>query len=307
MVTRSTSLASTAFEHARDSATGRTATDRTPLWLWWNILSIDAPAVAGIWAIVFARAARITLPAAEVLALTASVWLIYVADRILDGWRSADSETLRERHRFYKRHPLSTIGCWAIVLVATLWLVRERLEPAIAQNGLQLAVIVGAYFICVHADCERVFRVLPKEAAVGMIFAAGTVAPAWTHLRGASTGMIAPLCLFGALCTLNCIAIECWENHRPRGAWRKMPHRLIVWADSRIHLLAAGLAVGALLLDLLPFTRGISGGLLPAVSVSAVLLGALNTQRERLSSNALRVLADTALLVPALLALAAGF
>ena len=64
----------------------------TPWWLWWNVLSLDAPMVAVAWALVFAKSASVVLPGAEVAALGLVVWLIYTVDRLLDGHAAASAE-----------------------------------------------------------------------------------------------------------------------------------------------------------------------------------------------------------------------
>ena len=64
----------------------------TPLWLWPNLLSLDAPLVALVWQDFAAHSFGhpLRLPARIVLALT--VWAIYVVDRLLDE----ESATLGE-------------------------------------------------------------------------------------------------------------------------------------------------------------------------------------------------------------------
>jgi hypothetical protein len=55
-----------------------------PVWLWMNLLSLDAPLVALVWQDLLARCyGTLLLPAGRtVLGLT--VWAIYIADRLMD-------------------------------------------------------------------------------------------------------------------------------------------------------------------------------------------------------------------------------
>ncbi len=76
------------------------------------------------------------------------------------------------------------------------------------------------------------------------------------------------------------------------------------WADSRIHLISTALAAGALALCIFYNFRGASQLAWWAISGAAFLMLVLNSMRTNLSSAALRVLADLALLIPALIALA---
>ena len=66
----------------------------------------------------------------------------------------------------------------------------------------------------------RSLRYFPKEFAVALLFAAATALPAWDAAVRRFAGMprhhpLLLLCpLFAALCWLNCMAIEEWEQHR---------------------------------------------------------------------------------------------
>ncbi len=69
---------------------------------------------------------------------------------------------------------------------------------------------VVAYLSIVH--CTK-GRCLPKEAAVGLIFAVGTVLAPFTRAADA-TVLLLPALLFGLLCWLNCSVIETGEGGR---------------------------------------------------------------------------------------------
>ncbi|HEX3435703.1 MAG TPA: hypothetical protein VHT24_02975 [Pseudacidobacterium sp.] len=69
--------------------------------VYWHLLSLDAPTVAALWSWSFARAAHVELPILAPLLLAAGTWLVYVADRILDGASRAKYDGLQLRHHFY--------------------------------------------------------------------------------------------------------------------------------------------------------------------------------------------------------------
>src|ERR1700684_1422603 len=71
---------------------------RYPLWLWWNLLSLDAPSVAFLWSLLFMRALQIPTHDWEIVELVFALWIIYAGARILDGWKTPPSATLPERH-----------------------------------------------------------------------------------------------------------------------------------------------------------------------------------------------------------------
>jgi hypothetical protein len=275
-------------------------------WLWWNVLSVDAPTVAVVWAALFAHASGGKLSAAEAIVLVLAVWLIYVSDRLLDGWTAKDRAALHERHHFCERHRLVLSGLVAFASGALVWLTTEHLPAAEVTAGVKLGVILVLYMTGIHAGRGRVARVFPKEIAVGLLFACGGTLPLWSRSIQFPWGACLPWILFGFLCALNCLSIECWENRPRSGEWRQPPHPFVRWADSRLNRMAAALAIAALAACLVRDPKDSSISALLAVWLGALLLVFLNYGRTKLSPAALRVLADAALLVPALLALVIG-
>jgi hypothetical protein len=272
------------------------STDRLqqiPGWMWPNLLSLDAPAVAVVWALLFARARGIYLSPGAIGALALAVWLIYLGDRVLDGRRTRESEDLRERHLFSAQYRTLLLILVTIGLFAGLWLVCDQLSLNETRDGLLIAACVGAYMICVHAGGQAVKRVLPKEVTVGLLFAAGTALPVWSAGEFPRRALISWL-LFGVLCALNCAAIECWENRE------RLASPILNWVSSRIGWVAVGIAAVAGIAHFLIQTSGAIAG---TIAIAAALILLLDCLRERLSTAALRVLADAALVVPALLAL----
>jgi hypothetical protein len=271
-----------------------------PPWLWWNVLSLDAPAVAGAWALLFARVSGIEVSLATIGALVLAVWLIYVADRLFDGWRATDESALKERHRFCQRHQTVLCAAAGLGTIAGVWLARYGLDFDDVKAGILLGGIVGVYLICVHLGGDTAARIFPKEVAVGLIFAAGTTLPVWSQPRGFSWSELSAWALFGLLCVLNCVAIECWENQGASGG----QSAIVPWANGRVGWFAVGLAALSLVAT---FLVGVSdaAGVAMAMAMAAILTLALHLVRRRLSSDAIRVLADAALLVPAVAVLAA--
>ena len=120
---------------------------RRPLWLWPNLLSLDAPLIAVLWLQLFAVSLHVQLEAAVSLALALVVWLIYVGDRLADGWNANLRAALTARHRFHRLHrrSLSTaasmgsaLGIWACLHLdgATFmpdWRCRWPLRPISSQ------------------------------------------------------------------------------------------------------------------------------------------------------------------------------
>ena len=241
-------------------------------WLWPNLLSLDAPLVAVLWQILFARCLQVSADVLPAALLIAAVWLIYTADRALDVWRGAGT---RPRHEFYRRHWRIVAPIWSAVLLSTSWLAWTSLPVALFYRGLCLVLAVAVYFAAVHVLPRKIHW---KEAGVAVIFALGATVSAWGRVE--TVYDVLTVLLFSCLCWINCVAIEDWEGgeHRwPVAGW------------------AAGVAIAAVLL--LHQTRPVLGSAEAASAVGFILL---DRSRLRLSADALRVLADAALLSPLL-------
>lgn len=240
------------------------------VWLWPNLLSLDAPVVALLWQMLFARCFHARVDPLPSILLVLAVWLIYSADRTLDAWTG---ESPQPRHEFYRRHWRALLPLWILALGAGSALAWTRLTREMLNSGFALGGAVVLYFALLHLG---VFQ-RTKEAAVAVLFALGATLSAWAKVRTAVD--IEAIALFSCLCWINCVAIEHWESP----------------GESRWPIaFAAGfvaLAAGTLLLS----SRPVLGG---AVAASAVCFVLLDRARRHFSRDALRVLADVALLSP---------
>lgn len=271
-----------------------------PWWLWWNILSLDAPMVAVMWQLLVGRQAGASPSVIESTILALTVWLIYVTDHLLDAWPPRGPfSVLQQRHLFCFRHRRAVLGLMFVVGAAVAGLSAVFLSVSEIKSGLKVAVIVLAYLLCVHALHMFAKTSVVKEVAVGFTFAAGVMLSCWS--RAASPSLIFPFILLALLCTLNCLIIEsCEALAAPRCA--------IVSASPWRHTHLNYLAV---ILSLTAFSTLLIGGFRQpfalaflALSSAASLLLLVNCLKNVISAAALRVLADLALLMPAALALA---
>jgi hypothetical protein len=255
----------------------------TRLWLYPNLLSLDAPIVAVVWQVMFAWSFRARFDPLAAVLLILAVWVIYVADRVFDAWRqSAENPVEQPRHEFYRRHWRAVTPVWIAALGISAWLAWTRLPVALFSRGVTLLAAVAIYFGFAHFSKRR----WPKELAVAVLFASGASLAVWEH---AKTWIdIATIVLFGTLCWINCAAIEQWEL---RG--------LDNWPVRR-----AAICVGLIALIFLYDQRPILAG---AETASAFAFVMLDRAKLRLSSDALRVLADVALLTPVLFLPVASF
>jgi hypothetical protein len=246
------------------------------LWLWPNLLSLDAPVVALLWQILFVRCFHARVDPLPSVLLVLAVWLIYAADRTFDAWSGSCA---RPRHQFYRRYWKALLPLWIFALALGLALAWMRLTPELFYSGLALGVAVALYFTLLHLG---IFQ-QTKEAVVAVLFALGATLSAWPNVRTAAD--IEAIVLFSCLCWINCVAIEHWEG------------------ESRWPIAAAAGFVALAAVMLLFSSRPVLGG---AMAASALAFVALDCARRRFSRDALRVLADVALLSPLFLLPVAG-
>ncbi len=188
--------------------------DSAPLWLWPNLLSLDAPLVAVLWQGFLAYRFSLPLSLAGRLVLGLTVWAIYLLDRLLDARRPAwPEEPLR--HRYYRRHSKLMRTLLAIVAAADACIAMVWLRPAILREGLFPLAGVLVYLAVFHISSQRLK--IPKEIAASILFTAGTFLTAWTTIPCPSLAW--PAVAFFMLCLANMIAIEAWE-------WRELPKQL---------------------------------------------------------------------------------
>ncbi len=298
-----------------------------PLHPWpplrlWHLLSLDAPTVAALWCWALARAAGLRLPFLAPLMLAMGTWLLYVADRLLDGLLAASPNTLRERHCFHLEHRRGFLLTGIAVTAILAYLVVTQMPQDVLRENLALGACAVIYLLIVHlpparrSSPPRLAWSFPKELAVGIVFAAATAVPAWSRLgdtvvwTAARVQLVPEIVLFALLCTLNCVAIETWEDtweysqgdthslqSRPHAATRSLGR----------HLLSTALIIDGFAASLL-----LSGGtrmsqpqaalvaLIIAGMLSAFCFPVLDSLRPRISPLALRIAADAALLTPLL-------
>ncbi len=259
--------------------------------------------MAVLWAWSFERAAgaRISISALAVLGL--GTWLIYVADRLLDARPSRSSAALRtdlrERHFFHARHQRILLAVAWPVAAALLWLI-VRMPAADRRDDTLLFAVAMLYFGSVHLAMPRTRRWFAREIMVGVVFALATAVPAWSVAHGSRMQMALLVLLFAALCCLNTIAIEVWEQS---GRGRRFS----------VSLAAGMLAICAIAIGLETGAHGSADStLVLCAGISAMVLLFLDHLHRRRSADEaepdeatrwlllLRVAADAALLTPLL-------
>ena len=265
----------------------------------WHLLSLDAPTVAALWTYFIAATLRARIPRFAPFEMFLTVWIIYVCDRLLDGRQlnrqPFSQEGLEERHHFHHSHRVAfLLGIGGVAMPLAVLLL--RIPGTAVHLYLLLAGLLLGYFVIIHV-IGHMARV-PKELAVGFIFASAVFIPTVATQPELRLALVPSGLLFAALCSLNCLFICSWEHER-----RRAPFQGATDAVTRIAL--RYLNQEAILII-------IFGGILPfidrrtpwEISFSCALAAMLMLQmhRNRLAfwPTTLRATADLVLLAPIL-------
>jgi hypothetical protein len=265
-------------------------------WLWLTVLSLDAPLVAAAWQVALAQAARRPPRWEHTFILGAAVWLVYAADRWIEGWRLDPAQIRTQRHWFYQQWRWPVAVAWVLVLMSALELTFTRLTRAELDAGLLLLVPVLVYLLShqlVHR--ARPWRV-PKEICVALLFTAGVACFPVADRPDLLLDIGVPLLYFSLLCFANCALISLWEDEVDRAHGQtslalQFPRgrplvRVLPWSITWFGILSA-----------LPASSAVAGPIWSA-AVSGALLGGLDCVHHRLGRQLSRVLADVALMTP---------
>ena len=264
-----------------------------PLCLW-HLASLDAPTVAVVWSLGFARAAGVDLPLWILVSIALGTWSVYVGDRLLDvhsALHSANFSGLRERHYFHWRHRRVLLPLAIAAAAVAAGMIFVLMPVRIREHDSFLAAAALAYFSRVHSprlQTERPFSFPSKEFLVGVLFTLGCGLPTLSmlHFTGAihsrNWPLLVAIAFFATLAWGNCRAIELWES----GSISRIV--------ATLNILGIIGLLGAIAYVATPPVSAIFA----AGSASALLLAVLGCSRRRLAPIAVRSAADLVLLTP---------
>lgn len=272
---------------------------RPPWWQWPATLSLDAPLVAVLWQMLFARKLNVRLDWHDPVLIGLAVWIVYAADRWIEGWRLDVDTAQTRRHQFYIRHrrPVFLTGIGAII--ATTVIAVARLDAREFKAGF-IPLIPTLLYLFSHQLVHRHHPLrLPKEIVIAVIFALGcalapaVVAPEKIH------ALAIPVTLFGLLCFANCALIASWEKevdalHGQTSLALQLKGR---WAI--IHALpwlVAAIALASVVLNPDPTHPGAL-----CTAASGLLLGLLDLAQPGLGRETARAWVDFTLMTPVVL------
>ena len=187
--------------------------------------------VALAWHLAFARVYQVSVDPISCFLLVLSVWVIYVADRLLDV-RDPEGYEDTARHAFHARHGRALSHGLVIALI---------LSFALLQNASGQLLIFGSFMVAlclvygwlVHQRWPKV----PKEFLCGGVFSVGVVGPLFI-VPFPWIGVLN----FALLCTANCLVISHADAQPDPVKARRIAAGLmlltVAWSVSHVHLLS---------------------------------------------------------------------
>jgi len=269
---------------------------RRPVWLWPNLLSLDAPLVALAWFWIFKKTWLIRyyhdlLP----WLLAVVVWCVCVADRLLaERMAVMGSRHQTPRHAFHGRWraPFSVLLV-AGILAAVVMVLYQPI--GLWKNAAFIVLLVAGYFAMAFLESGGGVS-YTKHILAGLAFGYG--ATVGLHFYGPDSSDIRSfigsreVIAFSVLCILNITAIDHWEqSRRTRDTGEKEAYETLL-ALLLIVLAGFSLFLAAFRAD--AYRRHF----FYAIMIAAGSLQLINHYRSRFSLDALRVLADVAMLLP---------
>jgi hypothetical protein len=141
-----------------------------PPWLWPHILSLEAPAVAILWLAALARINDFRLMPGVLSGLGLAVWLIYLADRVLDTV-GVPPQQLSPRHGFYRRFrwPL-VMGVMPLAAGVLIWLALWVVPVGLLAHSLAQVLPIALYLVLYSVTSRRTRRWLIQAGVLALLF-----------------------------------------------------------------------------------------------------------------------------------------
>ncbi len=269
-----------------------------PLWLWPNVLSLDAAFIAALWHVFLARLLGLHTGIAEPAILALSVWIIYVLDHVLDSRRAVPAYPEPIRKTFYRRFGTRMLAVAGGGTILAAVLAPFALPPPVLRMGIPIALAVVLYLAVVHLSPVQQRRKWPREGAVALLFSIGTVSPLALigevpkPVLGASGSLIL------LLVWTNCCIVETLDFTRAERNRQAAPHRTAFWVDGHLKQVAFSLVVLSICLA----GKGeVPAPFAAAVAVSALAMAYAGYQTNPFSLDVRTLLVDAALCSPLLI------
>tara|TARA_B100000579_G_C22644478_1_gene763056 strand:- start:56 stop:934 length:879 start_codon:yes stop_codon:yes gene_type:complete len=275
-----------------------------PIWLWPNLIGLDAPIIAITWQKLFANSFNTKIPVSNYVTLFFVVWVIYSVDRLMDSKSLGNKKTAASRHRFYFKH-------FRLMLLITLicsgyagYLCFAVIPFEMLKTGLVVSPFVLVYLL--HRKWSRgpILVVFPKEIFVGLVFAIGATLPGHVWAGDIPEAFLSsPVIVFGVLCSMNCIAISVWERDSDYQNDSSALPQFFPIITKFFTPVSWVVFIGLLIFLNYSFGKNYYNESLPVITASSIgcgIIAIISHFDGRVSCNIMRLFADMAVLIPGL-------
>lgn len=247
--------------------------------------------MAVLWQVGLAKAHGLHLMPMVHVGLGLVVWIIYVLDRLWDGFRQPKTE-LDVRHAFYRRHRVLLMTVvMPLALAAAAWIALKEIPAGILWQCVSIAIFVALYFFVYVARLAP--ALMPRPHAAALLFALGcTTSIRFFSMPETWADPMLECALLTLLFLANLSALAAKEDE----AGGKPSH----WHAAHPTLLGGNVIVVAGLIYFIQKSTFDAVLLAPAITVLSglALLTVLHRFRHRLDVHQHRVLADLAVILP---------
>lgn len=267
---------------------------------WWYLpswLGLDAPFVVSTWTWAVAQNTIRELPERAVAAMFLVVWSIYLSDRLIDVARCRDWSEATGRLRFGRRLRPLLVACLIACLVGIAGLLWLGLPYGVIARASLVAIGVGVHFMVFVVPVFFRSKLPGKELGVGLFFALGAFA-----CLGATIRQIPLFLGITVVVGFNCLVIAARDSESdcvndPGGAsrWWTTINRDLTWCGVGFTLLSTAAAFAM-----------VETAFFVSLTAAFAALLLLHLRSSRLSGDAVRALADYALLTPVFIVPLAG-
>ncbi len=141
-----------------------------------NLLSLDAPFVAIIWVLMLKEHYRVPfIDYPVIFVLSSAVWCIYVLDRILDVKTGRRKVTETDRHAFSWKYRKVLLVCVFIIAIIALYLAITVIPCVSLTAGIALCGLCVLYFLLIPSQSAEIPYL--KNLIAGVVFAIGVAIP----------------------------------------------------------------------------------------------------------------------------------
>ena len=272
-------------------------TKRKPWWLYVHLLGLDAPLVAVVWLLLFAKTWRVNYhPWEAYVALALVAWTVRIAAKLLGAEMEGMAGSFEMRHRAALKRSAMLTGAASLILTVLNF-------PLSVYNYLLVGgiLVLGYFALALFSSNSKNEVSYAKHVLSGITFAYGVALVAHVYLPDKGIRELvksSEFISFAVMCLLASAAMELWAHSRSSADYEVKAADEITLSLPLTLLGAAALvfAVKNESMNARPFFYGILTG--------AALLQVLNRMRSRFRLETLKILILVCLLAPGLVFLA---